>query len=167
MPYNVGFGYNRSAYDRNNVSILSFTDLQFLKCANWEEGPNHGGIATDYAVTTCWDYISEYENINGATDYRKGFIKNFGESSTGTCIIRPSFVLPNELVGRFNITITQGTASDNMTNKPADSLFASSLSMSLDPGESVPIWLNRVITAGGSPALTYLGLKMVLTVTNP
>jgi len=161
--------FNRTIFNISPFNVIisdshSYLGLQLLKCANWAEGPNHGGIATEYTVDSMWDYVSEYENINGASDYRKGFIKNFGETSTGACVIRPVITAPNDLIGRINIILASGTASDNMTNKPADGSFGSSLSLTIDAGETKPIWLKRTITAGGSPANSYLGIGFNLTV---
>ena len=161
--------FNRTIFNISPFNVIisdsySYLGLQLLKCANWAEGPNHGGIVTEYTVDSMWDYISEYENINGASDYRKGFVKNFGEDSTGSCILRPVFTAPNDLSGRLNCIIASGTASDNMTNKPADESFGTSLSVTIEPGETKPIWLKRTITAGGSPASSYLGIGFNLTV---
>ncbi len=161
--------FNRTIFNISPFNVIisdsySYLGLQLLKCANWAEGPTHGGIATEYTVDSMWDYVSEYENINGASDYRKGFIKNFGETSTGACVIRPVITAPNDLIGRINIILASGTASDNMTNKPADGSFGSSLSLTIDAGETKPIWLKRTITAGGSPASSYLGIGFNLTV---
>lgn len=164
MSWNSGYGFDIGAFNVSIESPYSYTGLTFLKCANWAEGPTHGGIQTEYVVDTCWDYITEYENINGAIDYRKGFVKNYGEASTGSCILRPAFVAPTDLVGRLEVTIAAGTTADNMSSKPADTEFYSSLSASIDPGLSQPVWLRREITAGGSPANSYLGIGFVLTV---
>jgi len=163
MSFNTT-AFNTSPFNIVIVSQLTYTTLQFLKCANWAEGPSHGGIETVNAVDICWDYISEYENVNGATDYRKGFIRNYGELSTGECVIRPSFVAPNALVGRLNVTIALGTTSDSMSNRPSDNSFGAGLITTIDPGISIPIWIKRVITAGGSDPGSYLGIKFVLTV---
>ena len=161
--------FNRTIFNISPFNVIisdsySYLGLQLLKCANWAEGPTHGGIVTEYTVDVMWDYVSEYENINGASDYRKAFIKNFGETSTGECVIRPVITAPNALTGRINVILASGTASDNMTNKPPDSSFGNSLSMTINPGEIKPIWLKRTITAGGSPASSYLGIGFNLTV---
>lgn len=161
--------FNRVLFDTSPFNIIisdsySYAGLQLLKCANWAEGPTHGGIATEYTVDVMWDYVSEYENINGASDYRKAFIKNFGDASTGSCVIRPVIVAPNELVGRINVILAVGTSSDNMVNKPADNLFGASLSLTIDPGQIVPVWLKRTIIAGGSPAKSYLGIQFYMVV---
>jgi len=161
--------FNRTIFNISPFNVIisdsySYLGLQLLKCANWAEGPTHGGIVTEYTVDVMWDYVSEYENINGASDYRKAFIKNFGETSTGECVIRPVITAPNALTGRINVILASGTASDNMTNKPPDSSFGNSLSMTINPGEIKPIWLKRTITAGGSPASSYLGIRFNLTV---
>jgi len=161
--------FNRTIFNISPFNVIisdsySYLGLQLLKCANWAEGPNHGGISTEYTVDVMWDYISEYENINGTSDYRKVFIKNFGETSTGECVIRPVITAPNTLTGRINVVLASGTASDNMTNKPPDSSFGNSLSMTINPGEIKPIWLKRTVTAGGSPARSYLGIRFDLTV---
>ena len=163
MSFNRG-KFNTSHFNVIKATSYSYAGLQALKCANWSEGPTHGGIATEYSVDVMWDYVSEYENINGASDYRKAFIKNFGDTSTGACVIRPVITAPNDLIGRINIIIASGTASDNMTNKPADSYFGNSLSLTIDAGETKPIWLKRTIAAGGSPASSYLGIGFNLTV---
>ena len=102
--------FNRTIFNISPFNVIladsySYLGLQALKCANWAEGPTHGGIATEYSVDVMWDYVSEYENINGASDYRKVFIKNFGEVSTGSFIIRPVIEAPNDLVGRLNVKI--------------------------------------------------------------
>jgi hypothetical protein len=162
MSFNRG-KFNTSHFNIIKSTAYSYAGLQALKCANWAEGPTHGGIATEYCVDVMWDYVSEYENINGASDYRKVFIKNFGETSTGACVIRPVIEAPNDLVGRLNVKIAVGTSSDNMTNKPADASFGSSIIADLDPNEVIPIWLHRSITAGGSPASSYLGIKFYFT----
>lgn len=161
--------FNRTIFNISPFNVIladsySYLGLQLLKCANWAEGPTHGGIATEYTVDVMWDYVSEYENINGASDYRKAFIKNFGNTSTGACVIRPVITAPNALTGRINVILASGTASDNMTNKPADGSFGNSLSLTIDAGETKPIWLKRTITAGGSPASSYLGIGFNLTV---
>jgi len=161
--------FNRTIFNISPFNVIisdsySYLGLQLLKCANWAEGPTHGGIVTEYTVDVMWDYVSEYENINGASDYRKAFIKNFGETSTGECVIRPVITAPNALTGRINVILASGTASDNMTNKPPDSSFGNSLSMTINPGEIKPIWLKRTVTAGGSPARSYLGIGFNLTV---
>lgn len=161
--------FNRVLFDTTPFNIIisesySYSGLQLLKCANWAEGPTHGGIVTEYTVDVMWDYVSEYENINGASDYRKAFIRNYGDASTGSCVIRPVIVAPNELVGRINVMMATGTLSDNMLNKPSDSLFGASLILTIDPGQIVPIWLKRTIVPGGSPAKSYLGIVFNLTV---
>jgi len=163
MSFNLT-GFDTSPFNIVILDSATYTTLQFFKCANWAEGPTHGGIETSNVVDICWDYISEYENTNGATDYRKGFIRNYGELSTGECVIRPSFVLPNALVGRLNVTIASGTTSDNMTNKPADGSFGAGLTTTIEPNTSIPIWVKRIITAGGTNPGSYLGLKFVITV---
>lgn len=163
MQFNRG-KFNTSHFNIIKATAFSYAGLQALKCANWAEGPTHGGIATEYSVDVMWDYVSEYENINGASDYRKAFIKNFGKTSTGACVIRPVITAPNDLIGRINVILALGTASDNMTNKPADGSFGNSLSLTIDAGETKPIWLKRTITAGGSPASSYLGIGFNLTV---
>lgn len=160
--------FNRTIFNISHFNVIisdsySYIGLQLLKCANWAEGPNHGGIVTEYTVDSMWDYISEYENINGASDYRKGFVKNFGEDSTGSFILTPVIEAPNDLVGRLNVKIAIGTSSDNMTNKPVDTNFGSSLTTVIDSNAVLPIWLKRSITAGGSPASSYLGIKFYLT----
>jgi hypothetical protein len=164
MGFDSGYGFDVSPFNRSILSSYSYTGLTCLKCANWAEGPTHGGIATEYTVDTLWDYVSEYENLNGASDYRKVFVKNFGESSTGSCVIRPVFTAPNDLVGRLSCILGTGTASDNMSNKPADGTFGSSLTVTIDAGVSQPIWLKRTITAGTSPASSYLGIGFAITV---
>jgi len=167
LRFDVGKGFDIGLYDRVLVNSLSYKGLQLLKCANWAEGPNHGGILSEYAVDVFWDYVSEYENINGVTDYRKAFIKNYGTGSTGSCVIRPGFVLPNDLGGRFNAQIALGTNTDNLTtvlNNSSGYTFLSGLSITIGPGEIVPIWVKRVVTAGGSPAKSYLNLQFFITV---
>lgn len=161
--------FNRTMFNTSPFNVIladsySYLGLQLLKCANWAEGPTHGGIVTEYTVDVMWDYVSEYENINGASDYRKAFIKNFGNTSTGACVIRPVITAPNDLIGRLNCIIASGASSDNMTNKPPDGSFGASLSITIEPGETKPIWLKRTITAGGSPARSYLGIGFNLTV---
>jgi hypothetical protein len=161
MDFNTG-AFNTSPFNVVVESSLSYTGLKLLKCANWTEGPTHGGIETANEVDVCWDYISEYENLNGATDYRKCFINNYGGASTGSCIIRPSLVVPNSIVGRINISIAIGSPSDTMSTKPTDGSFGSSISTEIEPAESVPVWLKRVITSGGT--VSYLGCTFVMTV---
>lgn len=162
MSFNRG-KFNTSHFNIIKAESFAYIGLQALKCANWAEGPTHGGIATEYTVDVMWDYVSEYENINGASDYRKVFVKNFGEVSTGSFILTPVIEAPNDLVGRLNVKIAIGTSSDNMTNKPADTNFGSSLTTVIDSNAVLPIWLKRSITAGGSPASSYLGIKFYLT----
>ncbi|HWQ65969.1 MAG TPA: hypothetical protein VN372_03755 [Methanospirillum sp.] len=124
----------------------------------------HGGAISDTIVETIFDFISDAENQAGSTDYRKGFIKNFGETPTGICNIRPGLVMPNALVDRLGVTIALGTASDDMTTKPDDSAFSSVLNTEISPGSSIPVWLKRTILAGGSEPGSYLGIQLVLTV---
>lgn len=162
MSFNRG-KFNTSHFNIIKAESYSYAGLQLLRCANWQEGVNHGGILTEYSVSEMWDYISEYENINGATDYRKVFVKNFGDVSTGSFIVRPVVEAPNDLVGRIDVKIAEGTASDNMINKPASEFFAPSITLDLDPGESASIWARRTITAGGSPASSYLGIIFYFT----
>lgn len=164
MSFNLGDGFNKSPFNVDIISNITYSGLVFLKCANWAEGPNHGGIQTEYTVDTLWDYISEYENTNGASDYRKGFIYNSSEESTGACVIRGAFIAPNAVSGRLNSIMAVGTASDNMSNKPLDTAFGSSIGVTIAPGESVPIWIKRVITAGGDDPGSFIGIRYVLTV---
>ena len=161
-------GFNTSSFNTSPFNIiidseLSYTGLKLLKCANWVEGPSHGGIETTNEVDICWDYISEYENINGSSDYRKCFINNYGDVSTGECNIRPSFIVPNGLSGRLNAVIALGTTTDNMSNRPADGSFGAALTTTIAPGESVAVWIKRTITSGGTGS--FLGVQFVMSVT--
>lgn len=167
LQFDTGKGFDVGLFDRVLVNTLTYKGLQLLKCANWAEGPSHGGILSEYAVDVFWDYVSEYENINGVTDYRKAYIKNYGTASTGSCVIRPGFLLPNALVGRFNAHISLGTNTDNLTavlNNSSAYAFLSGLSITIAPGQVVPIWVKRIVTAGGSPAKSYLGLQFFITI---
>ena len=161
MSFNKG-GFNLSPFNVVIESGISYTSLTLLKCANWAEGPMHGGIATETSVDILWDYISEYENVNGMSDYRKCFIKNYGELSTGECNIRCSFITPNAISGRINAVVAIGTTSDSMANKPPDSSFGAALTTTISPGESIPIWIKRTISAGGTGS--YLGIQVIMSV---
>lgn len=121
-------------------------------------------MISETVVTTVFDYINDAENQAGATDYRKGFIKNFGTVSTGVCNTRPSLVIPNALVDRLSVKIALGTPTDDMTNKPLDAAFSSVLTTEIEPGASIPVWLKRTILAGGAEPGSYLGIQLILTV---
>lgn len=164
MQFNKGGSFNLSPFNVVFETEQSYTGLKLLKCANWAEGPTHGGVITDTEVDVCWDYISEYENVNGASDYRKCFIKNFGTTDTGECVIRPSFIAPNDLTGRLSAIIAIGTATDTMSNKPSDGVFGASINTEIAAGASISVWLKRTITAGGSTPGSYLGVQFVMTV---
>lgn len=164
MSFNFNSGFDITPFNIVIVGTASYSGLQLLQCVNWAEGPAHGGEITETPADTIFDYISNSENQNGMTDYRKAFIKNFGNVSTEICNIRPSLVLPPALITRLGISIALGTTTDDMTDKPSDGAFGVVLNTTIAAGESVPVWLKRIVVAGGVSPGSYLGIQLVLTV---
>jgi hypothetical protein len=159
-------GFNVTPFNQVRISTYTFSGIIIFQCANWAEGPTHGGVATTQIVTTMWDYISNYENVNGNTDYRKVFIENYGNQPTGSCVIRPGFIAPNDLIGILNTQIALATSSDSMSNRPADNMFGSGLSTSIPVHGTIPVWIKRTINAGGANVGSYLGVVFTLTISN-
>lgn len=162
MRFNVGRGWNIAPF---NVQILaSFSGLKLFKCVNWNEDLTHGGDISVNEVDTLFDYISDQQNQNGYTDYRKCHIKNTAANSTGQCYVRPALLMPDALIGRLDLTLAVGTDFDDMSNKPADESFGASIPASINSGSYLPVWIKRTITPGGVNPGYYTGIQVALTI---
>ncbi|NCU26613.1 hypothetical protein EOM86_07820 [Candidatus Nomurabacteria bacterium] len=159
-------GFDLSGFDVSGWDYrfeTQITDLVAYQCLNWAEGESHGGDISIIPVDSLFDYISDAQNQEGYTDYRKIHIKNTADTETGSISIRPVLIMPEGLQSRLSVTIATGLDYDDMSNKPADELFSDDISASLDPDEYVSVWLKRTITAGGSDPNYYQGISIALT----
>ena len=147
----------------NPVLVGVVSGLKLYKCVYWVESGSHGGDISDNEVDVLFDYISYDQNVSGYTDYRKCHLKNVG-ATTGDKVLRPALFLPPGLSDRLTIEIAAGQDYDDMSSKPADEQFSSSLSINLGNGAYQPFWLKRTISAGGENPGYYLNVPVSIVV---
>jgi len=160
--------FDLTAYDLgkwDQILITSETGLKLMQCANWTESASHGGIRGTAEVSILFDDFTDAENLSGATDYRKCFIYA-SEDDVLNKTYSIELTAPTALSDRLTATIAAGTSSDDMTDKPDNSAFASSLSCSINAGMAQPIWIKRTLTAPSSENPAYfrkVGIKIIMT----
>lgn len=141
---------------QSDITFASdLTGLMVYQCDHWEQDASHGGAISDVRIFDGYNSVfprtSLADNIAGATYYYKTFWKNVS-TDPWTPFRAEVTINSSSTFARETTTVCLGDATDNMSNKPNDASFGNYTETidTVEPGDSVPVWIRQVITAGGA-----------------
>jgi len=143
-------------FDNAESGSIDSSKLKFYKCATWTEGESHGGdidLRSPLASGDIFDDVSDSERNDGDVEYRKIFIRN---ENLAVLYNTRVWISQNTPASDDEIYIcASGTNSDTQQdaskyNYISPSGYSDGYDLgALGPHEYRPIWIRRVVTAGG------------------
>ncbi|HWQ65152.1 MAG TPA: hypothetical protein VN429_12095 [Methanospirillum sp.] len=128
-----------------------FDGLLWYQCANWAQNLNHGGAIGSTRIidgNTVFPRVSLSQSQSGGSDY----IKIFGYHSGSVDWSSFNIVLTQDAslsFARATMALAVGSALDDISTKPNDSAFSSSVGpVTCDLGDSFALWIRRTLTGG-------------------
>jgi len=155
--YNQGSDLTMRLYFNNAESgSVDPSKLKFYKCLTWTEGEDHGGgidLKSPLTSGDIFDNISDSERDAGDTEYRKIFIRN---ENLAILYNTRVWISQNTPASADEISVcASGTDSDiqqdaSQYNYISPSGYANGCHLgALGPYEYRPIWIRRIVIAGG------------------
>lgn len=131
--------------------------LEIYQCEHWGLDEYHGGVISSTRIYDGKDAIfgrvTKEQNESGVTHYYKTHWKN-GSGDSWPDVVAIVSVNASGSFPRESVSVSIGTASDDMSDKPNDSTFSymSAKVSGLAPGDAISLWIRQIVSGGDTNA---------------